>query len=253
MTDNSAYSGPNTPQDSTPIYPEQQLPTQAPEEPAPPSEPTPQFAPTPPQLVDPVLDPGLADQYERLNQTQQASPTPPNQYQDAGQDLYDSRPQPEELLLEWTAPSRPFKKRNRQYYTTIGVIVFLISMILFFAGQFLPIAVVIAVAFMAYVLAAVPPEIVTNRITTYGVRADDTLYFWDELGRYWFDDKFHQRLVHIETTRFPNQITLVLNGQDEGELNDLLGVLLLNEKPALTSYEKAAQWLQEKIPLDTEA
>src|SRR5688572_8191789 len=57
-------------------------------------------------------------------------------------------PQQEEIVLEWDAPNRPFKKRNRQYYTTVAIIVFLISLILFFAGQFLPIAVVIAVAFL---------------------------------------------------------------------------------------------------------
>jgi hypothetical protein len=126
-------------------------------------------------------------------------------------------------------------------------------MILFFAGQFLPIAVVIAVAFLAYVLSAVPPETILNRVTTYGIRTDDALYYWEELGRFWFTTRYNQRLVHIETSRFPNQITLVLNEQDEAELADVLGVVLLNEQPALTSFDKAAQWMQEKIPLDTEA
>ena len=43
----------------------------------------------------------------------------------------DMRPQPETLILEWQAPVRPFKKRNRQYYTTIAILVFLVSLILF--------------------------------------------------------------------------------------------------------------------------
>lgn len=176
-----------------------------------------------------------------------------NTQQEFSQPLYDNQPQPEEIVLEWQAPSRPFKKRNRQYYTTVGIIVFLICMILFFAGQFLPIAVVIAVAFMAYVLSAVPPELVINRVTTYGIRTDDTLYYWEELGRFWFTEKYHQRLVHIEVARFPNVLTLVLSDQDEGELAEALGLVLLNEKPPLGAFDKAAQWLQEKIPLDTEA
>ncbi|HKY74256.1 MAG TPA: hypothetical protein VJ246_03025, partial [Patescibacteria group bacterium] len=67
------------------------------------------------------------------------------------------KPVKEETLFEWESPERPFKKRDREYYTTIGIIVFLLSIILFFAGQFLPIAVVVAFAFLSYTLASVPP------------------------------------------------------------------------------------------------
>lgn len=222
------------PQEQTAVQPEEPLPSQA----------QPQPAYEPPSSYVEGTDPELEQQYQ--NQAQ--APLSPEYSQEAYQ-----RPQPEEVVLEWQAPSRPFKKRNRQYYTTIAVIVFLICMILFFAGQFLPIAVVIAVAFLAYVLSAVPPETILNRVTTYGIRTDDALYYWEELGRFWFTTRYNQRLVHIETSRFPNQITLVLNEQDEAELADVLGVVLLNEQPALTSFDKAAQWMQEKIPLDTEA
>ncbi len=164
-----------------------------------------------------------------------------------------NRPQPEQVVLDWRAPARPFKKRNRQYYVTIGMIVFLISLILFFAGQFLPIAVVFAVAFLAYVLSAVPPEEIQNAITTYGIRTENNLYYWDELGRFWFTDKYGQKLLHVETVRFPNQITIVLGAQNPEEVEVVLSEVLLQEKPLPSSFDKAAAWLQEKIPLDTEA
>lgn len=162
-------------------------------------------------------------------------------------------PQREEVLAEWEAPSRPFKKRNRQYYTTIAAIVFLISLILLFAGQFLPVAVVIAVGFLAYVLSSVPPQLVNNKITTHGIRTEDQLYYWEELGRFWFDQRFGQEFVNVEVARFPNQVTLLLGAQDKNELEKLLGQVLLQERPKLTSYDKAAKWLQEKIPLDPES
>ena len=162
----------------------------------------------------------------------------------------DTRPQPEQLILEWQAPSRPFKKRNRQYYLTIAMIVVLISLILFFAGQFLPIAVVIAVAFLAYVLSAVPPEMITNQITTYGIRSEQAIFYWDELGRFWYSDKFGQRLLHLELARFPNQVTLLLGQQNEADITEILSEILLQEKPLPTSFDKAANWLQDKIPLD---
>jgi len=162
-------------------------------------------------------------------------------------------PQPEQLVLEWKAPSRPFKKRHRRYYMTIATIVLLISLILFFSGQFLPIAVVIAVAFMAYVLSFVPPELVLNQLTTYGIRNDNTLYNWENMGRFWSETKLEQRIIHVELTRFPNQLTLLLGDQDEQEVVEIMSSVLLYERPPLTTFDKVSQWLQEKIPLDTEA
>ncbi|MBI3342641.1 hypothetical protein HY032_00610, partial [Candidatus Gottesmanbacteria bacterium] len=46
----------------------------------------------------------------------------------------------EEVLLAWTSPSRLFKKRDREYFTNIGAIVFLLTIILVFAREFVLIA-----------------------------------------------------------------------------------------------------------------
>ncbi|MBW7944612.1 hypothetical protein H3C70_04415 [Patescibacteria group bacterium] len=266
MTDSQAYLGQNPPQDDTQLPVEPQLPPAPPVEEFPSAvDPQTQAFPQPQtETVPPESAP--TQPLEPSSQAPQAQVPPPStdtaedtadsdqdKQEDFSQSFYDNQPQPEEVVLEWQAPSRPFKKRNRQYYTTVGIIVFLICMILFLAGQFLPIAVVIAVAFMAYVLSAVPPEMVINRVTTYGIRTDDTLYYWEELGRFWFSEKYHQKLVHIEVARFPNVLTLVLGDQDGNELAEALSLVLLNEKPPLGAFDKAAQWLQEKIPLDTEA
>lgn len=161
-----------------------------------------------------------------------------------------NRPLPEQVVYEWSAPARPFKKRNRQYYITIALIVFLVSMILFFAGQFLPIAVVVSAAFFAYVISSVPPQEAQLKITTYGIRFDDTLYYWEELGRFWDEERYNQRVIQIELGRFPNRITLVVGQEDEAEVKDILAEVLLYEKPPLTSIEKGAKWLSDKIPLE---
>jgi hypothetical protein len=163
-----------------------------------------------------------------------------------------SKPIPEDIVVEWQAMSRPFKKRTRQYFTTVAVIVLLISMILFFAGQFLPIAVVVSVAFLAYVLSVVPPGMVNHSITTFGIRVEGKLYYWDELGRFWFTDKFGEKLLHIEVARFPGRITLLLGDISEADMTELLSEVLINQKPAPTVLDKAAEWIQEKIPLEND-
>jgi hypothetical protein len=160
------------------------------------------------------------------------------------------KPQPEETIIEWKAPSRVFKKRNRQFFTSIVVIALLISLILFFAGQFLPIAVVVSVVFLVYVISVVPPHEVDYRISTYGIRIEKDLYYWEELGRFWLDEKFNQKTLNIELFRFPGRLSLVIKDQDENTLDQVFSEVLLKEKPELTQFEKAAKWLQEKIPLD---
>jgi len=161
------------------------------------------------------------------------------------------KPIPEETVVEWKASSRPFKKRNRQFYTTVGLITILISAILFLAGQFLPIAVVIAVAFLGYVLSSVPPETIINKITTYGIRSDTDLYYWEELGRFWFETRYDQKMVHIETARFPGRIALLLENIPEQEMEEILSEVLLKQKPVDTFIDIATRWLQEKIPLES--
>lgn len=163
------------------------------------------------------------------------------------------RPRPEKVVIEWTAPNRPFKKRKRQYYTTLGMIVLLIGLILFFANQFMLIAVLLSVAFLAYILSSIPPETITNQITTYGIRTDQQLFYWDELGTFWYDQRHKQRILFIQVMRFPFRLTLLLGDQSEAEVTEILSQVLLQKQPPASTFDKAAAWLQEKIPLDTES
>jgi len=162
------------------------------------------------------------------------------------------KPLPEQDILQWTAPSRPYKKRNKKYYSTMVIIALLISLILGFAGQLAAITVVIAVAFLVYVLSVVPPQDVNFKITTWGIKVEKTLYYWEELGRYWFTKKHNENILNIECARFPNRLTILLGSQDQEMIKKVLSEVLLNQKPEPTLYEKAANWLQEKIPLDIE-
>ncbi len=163
------------------------------------------------------------------------------------------RPIPEETLVEWDAPARPFKKRNRQFFSTVMIIAILISLILFFAGQVLPVAVVISVVFLLYVTAVVPPQKLHYKLTNYGIYIENEAFSWLNMGRFWFDHKAGQRVLEIELYKFPGRLTFVLiDGQTprEQDLANVLSEVLIKEKPALTTYEKIAAWLKDKIPLE---
>ncbi len=163
-----------------------------------------------------------------------------------------TKPIREEILLEWHAPVRPYKPQNRQVFTTIGVIGLLIGLILFFAGQLLPVAVVFATIFLVYVMYSTPPSLALNKLTTYGIRVENTLYYWEEMGRFWFTRKFDTDILHIEIGRFPNRLTLLLSDIPKEDMEAILSEVLIQEVPPPTAYEKVAQWLHEKIPIAIE-
>src|SRR3990167_7740395 len=89
-------------------------------------------------------------------------------------------------LLFWNAPARPFRKKNRSYYTTLAIIVILLSLILLLAHEFLLIATLLSLTFVAYVLAFVPPHEVEYVISTQGVTIGEDFYFWHFLDSFWF-------------------------------------------------------------------
>lgn len=166
-----------------------------------------------------------------------------------------ARPEPEKILLSWKAPARIYKKRNREYFTTIAVIVILVSVILFFAKEFLFIAVILSLAFVSYALAAVPPHEVEYVISNKGIRSGGQLYHWQWLRRFWFESKWKQEMLVVENlATFPGRLMLVLTPEvKKEELEKQVGAYLIKERPQFTFVEKAANWLSRKVPLDIDS
>ena len=164
-----------------------------------------------------------------------------------------AQPVPEKTLYSWVAPSRLFKHRTREFYSTVAALVFLLSLILFFAKEFLLIGVIMAIGFVSYVLASVPPEEVTHVLTNKGIRTGEKLFFWETLGRFWWQDKWKQTYVSIEAPgRIPNQVILLVGKGEKEEIDKIVKTYLINQKPEPTWFDNAAKWLSEKVPLESE-
>ena len=164
-----------------------------------------------------------------------------------------SQPVPEKTLYAWKAPARHFKRRSREFYTTVGALVLLLSIILFFAKEFLLIGVILAMGFVAYALASIPPETIEHVLTNKGVRTAGNFYPWIYLGRFWWDEKWHQPHVDIETPgKVPTSIILLVGEGKREEIDAVMKTYLINQKPTPTWFDNAARWLQEKIPLESE-
>jgi hypothetical protein len=164
-----------------------------------------------------------------------------------------SQPEPEKELYTWQAPSRPFKKRNREFYTTVGALVILISVILVFAKEFLLVGVILSLGFVTYVLATVPPTAIHHRLTNRGVRNMDKIWLWQQLGRYWWETKWGQPQLLIESpTQFPGRLTLLLGQGDKNAIDNICNKYLVHQKPEPTWFDKASKWLSDKVPLESD-
>ena len=156
-------------------------------------------------------------------------------------------------LLKWEAPVRPFKKRDREYYTTILAIVFLLAVILLFLKEWLLIAVIVALMFVAYVLATVPPDKTSHEITTRGVITSGKVYKWEELRRFWFSNKWQETILHIETKlKFPGRLMMLLGEVKEERVKELMEKQVQYEEPEETFMDRSAKWLSDKVPLEKE-
>lgn len=162
-------------------------------------------------------------------------------------------------LLSWEAPSRPFKKKDRSYYTTIAILAILLVLIAFLAREFLLIGVILSFAFVSYVLAFVPPHHISYRISTQGITIGEDFYFWHFLDAFWFKKKEGQTILHIQTRlRFPAQLMLVLgdpsagSGQvNEEKIKKLVSRFLpYVEVPYKSWMEKWSEGLQKHFPLE---
>jgi hypothetical protein len=155
------------------------------------------------------------------------------------------------VLLVWKAPIRPFKKRNREFFSTAGAIVFLVTVILIFLKEWFLILVIIAFLFLAFVLFTTEPEKVEHKITNRGIETGGRKYLWDELGDFWFTSQLGNEVLNVGTPfRFPGRLVFLLGGEKKAKFEKLLGRFLSLEEPRPTLTEKAGKWLVKKVPLE---
>jgi len=169
-------------------------------------------------------------------------------YMDRNRDLEDNK-EPE-VYLSWSSPSRLFKKRDMEFYKTIGAIVFLLTIILVFASEFVLVLTMLSIVFLVYVLSTVPPENVDHRITNLGIESAGHYYRWVELFEFWFDSQWGQTLLVIRPLVGPRIIILLGSESKEKVRGYLTKHIPFREIPERTWMDNASSWLSSKIPLD---
>ncbi len=162
----------------------------------------------------------------------------------------ETKEERKEVYLTWNSPSRLFKKRDREYFTNVGAIVFLLIIILVFAREFLLIAAVVSIVFLIYVLSTVPPETVEHRITNLGIESAGHFYRWEQLAEFWFEEQWGQVLLKLRPMLGPH-IIILLGNEDKAQVRELVAKHIpFRQQPEKTWVDNAASWLTKKIPLE---
>ena len=155
-------------------------------------------------------------------------------------------------LLAWTAPGRPFRKRGKQYYLTSLLIAALIEVILFLFSQYLLMAVVASLIFVAFALATVPPSPFHYKVSSEGITVEDHFFLWQELYDFYFKRREGIEVLHLRTHSFiPGELTITLGDIDKEHIKSvLLPYLPYREVIKSTFMEKSADWLTKNFPLE---
>lgn len=157
------------------------------------------------------------------------------------------------LLLSWKAPIRVFKRRGREFWTTVAAIVVLVTIILIFILEMLLIAAIIALVFVYYMLSTVPPEEIEHQITTRGIRFAGADYPWEEFSQFWFTNRWNHKILNLSfRNRIPGRLELVLGEVEEKKVKEIMSRYLPEETPPPSFMDKASDWLIKKVPLETE-
>ena len=154
----------------------------------------------------------------------------------------------EKLLFSWTAPARPFKRRDRDFWITIIVITAVVGLVLFFAEGFMPVILIISVIFLYYILSTVEPENIEYKITTWGVKMAGKLNSWNGLGRFWFARRFNDSLLVLEAFTLGGRLELVIKASDKDKIKKILARYLLHEEAPPSFFDKASNWFSKKLP-----
>jgi hypothetical protein len=173
--------------------------------------------------------------------------------QEAGFDPYAQYYDPVRTLIDWKAPSRPYRKKERSYYTTVALLIILVSLIAFFWGERLLIGALLALGFLVYVLNFTPPQEIEYKVSTQGITIGDHFYHWEELDSFWFSQKEGQKILNILTKfRFPGLLMLVMGSTPQDELQRVVARYLpFHEIAPKSTLEKWSEGLQKHFPLET--
>jgi len=123
--------------------------------------------------------------------------------------------EPEKSLFSWRAASRPFKRRDREFWITVLGIAGLCGVVLFLIEGVMPVILIISLVFLFYILSTVEPEEINYEITNKGIKIAGRRTDKEVLNRFWFSKRFDSELLVFEMLVLPGRLEVVINPKDK--------------------------------------
>jgi hypothetical protein len=158
------------------------------------------------------------------------------------------RREPERDLVSWKAVSRPFKKRDKQYFVTVFAVVGIVSLVVFLAEGLMPVVLIISLVFLYYIMSTVAPEEVEYKITNKGVKIADKLIEWQLFIRFWFGKRMDNDVLFFDTFNLPGRMEIVIKPELKETLKKEISAYLPYDEASATSLEKVTNWVAKKLP-----
>jgi len=163
-------------------------------------------------------------------------------------DIGESEVRQEKTLVKWSAKSRPFKKRSREFYVNLYAISALVGLILFLIEGIVPVILVVAILFLFYIFSTIEPEEARYELTTFGMRVNDQLIrYWEEMGLYWFSKKMGEEVLVIETHTMPWKLEVIIPVENKDKIKDIVSKKLYENETPETSMDRFIHWIGSKI------
>ncbi len=156
----------------------------------------------------------------------------------------------EKIIFEWESYDRPHKVWSREFYSSVIVIAFLVSVILFFIEGVMPVIVVWALVFMLWAMNKTEPIITKNTMTTWGLRSVNKFYDYQRMSNFWLETKWGTRLLRINLVDSPWHVVFVINSDLEEKIKSELEKVVPYMVPEPTAMDRFTKWLADKVPLE---
>jgi hypothetical protein len=151
-------------------------------------------------------------------------------------------------LVTWTAPARPFKRRDRQFYVTTFAIAGIVSLVLFLAEGAMPVILIISLVFLYYVLSTVEPDNIEYKVTTKGIKIAGRLTEWQALTRFWFTKRFDNELLIVGSQMVPGRIEMVISPEVKDDLKKEISAHIPYEEVPASGLDRVTSWVSTKLP-----
>lgn len=154
----------------------------------------------------------------------------------------------EETLALWTAPARPFKRRDKQFWVTIISIAMIVALVLFVVEGFMPVILIISLVFLFYVMNTVEPESIEYKLTSKGVKIAGQAFLWENLTSFWFTKRLDSTLMVFGMNLLPGRLEIVVPEEQKTKAKEVAGKFIPEEEIPPSSLDKVTNWLSSKLP-----